>query len=173
LLSLSTVAHADTLQLFGEQVAIGQPFGLQLCDIRCIQTPYGAPDILEQVSFVDTGVPQSEFFAASDPNVNQLIAYLLDPAAGTGATSNIFIRTIADSNYFAGHLDDYPTEGNSVITGMLFQLNANGIATYSVTGDNLVPEAGTMLLTLMVIMGVLAVAVAKPMGAQRHNPSAL
>jgi hypothetical protein len=154
LLVLCSTARADTLQLFTDQVQLGQPYGIQLCDIRCITTPYGPPDILAQVEFVDTGVPAAEFFAASDPNVDLLIAYLINP----DPPYQDLLRTIADSNYFAGHFADYPIEGDSVVTGMLFQIDGSGNASYSVTGTNLVPEPGTMLLLAIGLVGTLAIA---------------
>jgi hypothetical protein len=151
MLLLAPVAHADTLQLFTEQVAIGQPFGIELCDVRCITTPYGPPDILEGVSFIDTGVPQAEFFTASDPNVDQMIAYFMNPQPD----GNELIH-ILDGDSYGGHLGFYPIPGDSVVTGMLIQLDGSGDASYSLTGTNLVPETGTLLLTLLGIVGLLA-----------------
>ena len=97
-LILASTARADTLQVFSDQVAVGQPYGLELCDYSCGRL-FGPQAILEQVSFVNTGIPETASFAATDANVDQMIAYLLNP----NPDPNTYIHIIGDGDYFGGH----------------------------------------------------------------------
>jgi hypothetical protein len=160
-------AHADEITLWTGGVQPGQTYSLDLCESHCFDYSFltvnaqgviadngvGVGDILASLGpILDTGVPQANFYSvATDPAAAMIAAYLIDP----NPDPLELIDTLPSGNLYDGHFNDYPIQGDSVVTGLLIE-STGDMVSYSVTGTNLVPEPGTMLLTLMGIVGVLA-----------------
>ncbi len=97
-----------------------------------------------RLDVINTGAPLAAFFPASDPEVVPFIDYLLSP----DPNPYDFIETTPDDNGYGGHFDHYPPTTEAIITGILIESNGTR-ASYSVTGENLVPEPGTWLLAMV------------------------